>query len=120
MILQDSNSVFWVINVLDSGTLTQTVVSSGPATPTILRDSSNGTLWSIGITTAGTLTQTSVGSGAYVPYVELFSIPSRLLYNLQINPGSGGLLQTVRELYTGPAMFTPIGEDHTFFSGDIM
>jgi hypothetical protein len=95
MILQDSNSVFWQVGVTDGGLLTTTVVGSGPATPTILKDQSNASLWTMGVTAAGLLTTTSVGSGSSVAYVALFSSPSGIQWNMQIAPASGGILQTV-------------------------
>jgi hypothetical protein len=118
LILQDSSLVFWQVVISDIGQLSTTVVSAGPVTPAILYDTSNLSLWKMQVATNGLLTTVSVGSGASVPYITLQSSPSNLLWNLQINPGSGGLLIAVREAFTGLGFYGPT-EEHHFFSGDI-
>jgi hypothetical protein len=94
MILQDSSLVFWLVGVTDSGILTTTVVGSGPATPTILKDQSNASLWNMVVSTTGNLETVSVGSGSSVAYVVLYSSPSSIQWNMAILPLSGGILDT--------------------------
>lgn len=104
MIFQDSNSIFWLIQITDGGQLWPVVVGAGPITPTILLDSGDSTLWQLGIDTLGRVTFSLVGSGSAVSSVRIYSTPSGIPWELSLVPFSRDELET-----TEVPSFTSVG-----------
>lgn len=72
IILEDADSVLWLVSATSAGTISTVVVSSGTPSTIYLNDRSADS-WQLGISTSGDLQLTSVASGDYPLSVAITS-----------------------------------------------